>query len=306
MDVLQWEFMPASLAALVPPIGRGVVLIDETGAVWSPNSVGGHTKVGGGGTITYNSTEIERLSGVPSLTGLPLLLTGVNYPRSFALKQMNNVEVQCANNSLTWTSEDSSVAVVNMENATYVQLRTVGDVAHGITAAANRYIYLPTWASGVPGLYKVESVPSASVVRLDLAWVAGSGAPTVADTTTPVVAMSVTVPGGAIGPNGCIELDALITPSATGNNKTAKFKLDTYETSVVYTNAAARLQGKFFNRGAQALNGRTTALDGGAGVDMSGTIDTGVDKLLTLSFTFATAAEVVRINSLLVKLNPGL
>ena len=160
------------------------------------------------GTSTYSAAEIERLAGVPQLTGLALLMSQTTYPRGFVLGQVGGYAVT-APASTSWAVTDNGSGKQRWTGA-----------AHGLTAATDgMYCYLSAASGLVAGLYRMTWVSTSIVDFLDLTYTA-VGTPTMVARSNPITLMSLSVPAWSMGPNGVVELDLSWT---TANNATAKF-----------------------------------------------------------------------------------
>lgn len=252
---------------------------------------------------TYSAAEIERLAGIPALSGLALLMSQATYPRPFTLGQFNLGEVTQA--AATWTSLTASD-----DGSGKLKLSSAG--AHGL-ATVGRKIPL-TFASGLQnGLYTISSIPNSTDLVFTQAYTA---------VTTPAGVLvgsdatlwTMTVPGNAMGANGVLSVIGSIASTGSTGNK--QFKLLHGGTAVVTQtniNAAAdvisRIEWRVANMGAtnvqQNAVHRLGTASTVAAITGTGAKDTTVDQTLAMTVNLATADQFVNVFGMLVQLAPA-
>jgi hypothetical protein len=128
-------------------------------------------------------------------------------------------------------------------------------------------------------------------------------------TVAETVLATITVPGGMMGPNGCLRIRVLASTTNNANNKTMRINLGgtAFATLTVASSLFMSAAVRIGNRASEASNmAANDAFNGGTGVVTTGaTIDTAVDQALTLTGQLASAGDTMRIESVLVEVLPG-
>lgn len=175
--------------------------------------------------------------------------------------------------------------------------------------------------SGITDLAVIDggtgaSTPQAAAAAFGVPWtLAKSGVPaSVTGTTVETTLATITIPAGAIGPNGFVEIIPLYTYTSSTNTKTLRIRLGGSEvwSSVV---ASAAL---FANRPSSIINNAGNAssqitLNSPTGFGTAGalaqvvrtTINTAAATTLTITGTLATASETITLESYLVRITYG-
>lgn len=162
-------------------------------------------------------------------------------------------------------------------------------------------VYNNTYSSGQPGI-----PGSAALVPFVTT---GPGAYTGA--TTAQNALSFTLPGNLMGPNGVLEVYGILGFNASTNNKTVTVKVGS---STIFTIVEATTGVKSFQFEAQWANQGATGAQVAATGGLSGTnttaqtytaIDTTANQTITVQVTDATATDYIIIDSLQFLVTPG-
>lgn len=140
--------------------------------------------------------------------------------------------------------------------------------------------------------------------------IAQSGvASSVTGTTAETTLASITIPGGAMGPNGTVRVTAFFSCTNNANVKTALVKLGAMSPGAALANSATdQIIAIFRNAGTTAAQ---KAYQGGTGVGaitglkQSATLDMTQDQVLTITGTLATAADTITLEGYTVEILPG-
>ncbi|WIA57837.1 hypothetical protein N6H05_08585 [Sphingobium sp. WTD-1] len=124
--------------------------------------------------------------------------------------------------------------------------------------------------------------------------------------------VTVTLPGGALGPNGSIEIETYWTCTENANTKTVSITLDgsVMQTFGLTTNGKAGALMRLANRNsasAQLISRNATTSPYGSSTVAHGTaaIDTSVDKVLTIRGQLANGADSLTLEGYIIKVFPG-
>lgn len=128
--------------------------------------------------------------------------------------------------------------------------------------------------------------------------------------TTEETLFSMTIPGGSMGPNGALRVTTLFTTTNSANNKTMRIKLGAtaFAAQVGTTNATfENIPQTIRNRGSEAsqvtfptANAHTGTATGSA--ITTGTENTAIDLVLSITGQKATGAEVLTLESYTIEL----
>lgn len=131
-------------------------------------------------------------------------------------------------------------------------------------------------------------------------------------TTAETTLASITVPGGIMGPNGCIRVTALwsATSSANLKNYKAKFGATVYLNTPASTSSTAQTVTIIRNRGSQksqvgSYNDQQNPFAVSATPPTTSAIDTSTDQVVSLTGTLATAGETITLESYMVEVLAG-
>lgn len=251
---------------------------------------------------TYSASEIERLAGVPSLSGLALMMSETNYPRQFTLAQYNIGQVTQA--AATWTSLSAS------DDGGLLKLSSAG--VHGLSTVGQKVPL--TFASGLSsGLYTISSIPNTTDIIFTQAYASvTTPASTLAGSDATIWTM--TLPADAFGQNGVLTVIGSIASTGSTGNK--QFKLLLGGTAVVSQtniNAAAdtisRIEWRVANMGATNVQQnsvhRTGTASTVAAITGTGSKDTTTALTLAMTVAIATADNFVNPFGFLVQLAPS-
>lgn len=139
---------------------------------------------------------------------------------------------------------------------------------------------------------------------------AQSAAPqSVTGTTSETTLATITIPGGAMGANGRVEVMALFSYTNSANNKTLRVKFGgtTMANAVPTTSASYAASATIANRNSvssQVANGSLAPGATGAAV-AAATADTTADVVLTITGQLANAGETITLESYSVALRPS-
>lgn len=192
----------------------------------------------------------------------------------------------------------------------YLYLPAASIVASGSGSAAGWYyalmssttlgtVYNNTYASGLPF---IPATPTAFVTT-------GPGAYTGA--TSAQVALSFPLPGNLMGPNGVLEISAVLGFNASTNNKTVTAKVGS---STIFSLVEATTGVKSYQPYVQWANQGATGAQVAATVGTPGssttaqtytTIDTTALQTITVNVTDATATDYIIIDSFSATVTPG-
>lgn len=133
-------------------------------------------------------------------------------------------------------------------------------------------------------------------------------ASSVTGTTAETTLASIVIPGGLMGPDGVIRINAGTTQTSNANAKTYTVRLG--GVSVVQLNAAngaaASIAIAIANRNSQASQYvRNTSHAATTGVGTTVSVNTAVDQTLTISATLANAADTATLESYTVEVLPA-
>jgi hypothetical protein len=126
--------------------------------------------------------------------------------------------------------------------------------------------------------------------------------------TAEVVFANVTVPAGAMGPNGILRVNTLWTMTSSANVKTPRVRLGGVSGTEFYsqtqtTTLTLRHQTEIMNRNNQASQVAFPSIAGGGGWSSSaqartiGSINTAVDTILVISGQLASAGETITLEA---------
>jgi hypothetical protein len=156
---------------------------------------------------------------------------------------------------------------------------------------------------------QLQQAPSKSVVLASSAVAVSCPA----DTNDNVLA-TVTIPAGAMGPNGRLRITSLWTVTNSANTKGLRVKLGgaggtDYSGVTLTASATLRTQIEICNRGAPNSQIGFTASQGGfsvsTGANITSAIDTSVAQTIVFGGQKQSAGETITLESYLVELFPG-
>ncbi len=134
---------------------------------------------------------------------------------------------------------------------------------------------------------------------------------TVTGTTNETTLLTLTVPGGVMGPNGIINVHARFTVTASANNKTLRVRFaGNIMSSPIVSGATYLGYGMVCqirnrgNRSVQIADGDASG-PGGLTVTYTSTVNTAVDQILTITGQLATGSESIVLESYSVHLLPS-
>lgn len=260
------------------------------------------------GLATYSASEVQRLSGILNLPGLAALLTQTTYPRPLIIPGTPVCVGPVTQPASSWGSLTCS------DNGSGF-LRIAGTGAHGLAAGnVGHQVYINAAAGLVVGLHKITSVNAVDANTLDFAtlWAGAVTTPTYLAPNNIIPAFSPTIPGGLMGPNGCIDIWAQ-TEETTGNTNNRAFWTKFGGSNFVSATLSAAtgevthdLHACIQNQGVEnsqwARPMRYNIYTAGAAL----AIDTTVDQTLIVGVQIATAGEYVNIRSLRIAVTPGI
>lgn len=171
------------------------------------------------GIVTDDSETINNKAGIPTTMAALLALAEVNaYPRSFVLAQSDGPTPPLVFAATTF------IAAFTLSNPSGTIMRIVGAGVHGLGASSDgKYIWIQT-SAGVPsGFYEITD-RGAATNRIDVD--VGAYSSLIGSTTldyvgrTNQVAQAVVseIPGGAMGPNGVLEVEFWLRSSTSTAN----------------------------------------------------------------------------------------
>lgn len=296
------SYTAAQLSALAAASGlttHATYVASDTGARYFADSASSLVQEG---IATYSSSEIERLAGVPSLSGLALLMSATNYPREFTLAHHNIGEVTQA--AATWTSLSAS------DDGGLLRLSSAG--VHGL-ATTGRKVPL-TFASGMSsGLYTISSIPNTTDIIFTQAYTAVTTPASVLAGSEATI-WTMTLPANAFGTYGVLSVVGSVASTGSTNNK--QFRLLLGGTAVVaQTNVSAvadvisRFEWRVANMGATNVQQNSVHRLGTAAtvaaITGTGSKDTTTALTLAMTCTMATANEFINPFGMLVRLAPS-
>ncbi|MBI1401464.1 hypothetical protein [Hyphomonas sp.] len=121
---------------------------------------------------------------------------------------------------------------------------------------------------------------------------------------------SITIPGGAMGPNGYVELEVAFSWTSSANNKVFRIRNGSMAggapmSSTVTTNASRTWRGRIRNRNSQSSQINPANLASGVGDGSSAhvltTVDTSTDWTIYITGTLANTGEEVAVESVTAK-----
>lgn len=136
----------------------------------------------------------------------------------------------------------------------------------------------------------------------------------VTGTTSETTLYSITIPGGALGPNGVMRVESLWKVTNNANNKTCQVKFGgtAFAAPVLTTSNAFRGVVTIMNRNAQnsqVAAPNTYAADGAMGTEgtnpLTAAIDTSTDKTLALTGTLGNSADNITLEYVIVEISYG-
>jgi hypothetical protein len=141
----------------------------------------------------------------------------------------------------------------------------------------------------------------------------GAVASSVTGTLTETTLATVTVPAGAIGPNGRLRITSLWSVTNSANTKTLRVKLaaQSFLSAAVTAVSAGRWQQEIANRNSQSSQVSSNSGGGGGGWSTTTTtvtataVNTAVAQDITITGTLANTGETITLESYLVELIPG-
>lgn len=128
--------------------------------------------------------------------------------------------------------------------------------------------------------------------------------------TSETALRTITIPGGALGPNGAVRITALFSWTSNANTKTLRVRFggasgQAYLNTNVTSNASLSWQGVIVNRGGANSQIGVPNLAGGfgqsSGAPNSSSIDTANDVNIVLSGTLANGGDTVTLECVVVE-----
>jgi len=221
--------------------------------------------------------------------------------------------------------------VVNLQVGESLRVRAVTGTysARIIAGAASLPVSLASGAtgaatySGYSSAVKIE-ITSAGLVEYDSGTapsLSSSGAATpiilaqsgvassVTGTTSETTLASITIPGGMMGANGSLRITPFFSVTNSANNKTLKVKLGStaFSSLAVTTSATTTLLVAVRNRG--SASSQIAMSSTGVGIStiapQSGSVDTAVDQVLTITGQLASTGETITLEGYTVEVLPA-
>jgi len=131
-------------------------------------------------------------------------------------------------------------------------------------------------------------------------------------TTTETALATITIPAGALGANGWVEIEHAWSYTNSANNKTERVRLGglagtAFHSTVATTSASLRAHTRIANRGvANSQFGFVAAASfgGSSAASVTGAIDTSAAQDIVISGQLANTGETITLESYTVKLYP--
>ncbi len=133
--------------------------------------------------------------------------------------------------------------------------------------------------------------------------------------TAETVLAGVTIPGGAMGPNGLLRVTTLFSVTSSANAKTPRIRLGglsgTAFMQLALTTSSSNLSQRLIqNRNSQAAQvsaalGNTTSFGNSGNAVVTGSIDTSSDWTLAITGQLANSGETITLESFLVEVAHG-
>jgi hypothetical protein len=171
-----------------------------------------------------------------------------------------------------------------------------------MTSTTAGTVYNNTYTSGV------NTPPASPTPVVD----AGPGAFTAP--STEITLISLTIPGGIMGPRGTLRKSFRVSCTSSANNKTVFERINGTATGIglfITTNTSYNIISQFSNRGLVTGNQSSSnaGMSGASSVAIDTNINTNADMTYTLTGTYAaagvTAGEYFVYENLIVELIPG-
>lgn len=170
------------------------------------------------GIATYAAGEIEKLAGVPATLTDLLALAGANcYPRPFVIAQSDGETPYMVCTAAAFTTLTASDQGSNIMRISSAGVHSLG------AGSVGKYLWIQT-SAGVPsGFYEITARGVTTQVEVDVTATYGS---LITTTTIEYVARLdqfaqaavVQIPGGAMGPNGKLEVEIWMRSSTSTAN----------------------------------------------------------------------------------------
>lgn len=179
------------------------------------------------------------------------------------------------------------------------------------TYSGGIWLYFPAaaFAASAAGFYwtVMSSTTAGTVYTSQTSGVAvtGSNSAYTGDTTIRT-AISITLPGGSLGPNGSIRLYTNISTNNTAGAKTMTPALGATNLQVISSTTSLNNSGFILvsNRNSQILQRSSTIGNASFGGTNYPAIDTSIDQAITLKLTLAVATDVLVLEDYLIELIP--
>ena len=266
----------------------------------------------------YGDASIERLAGVPSSMTALLAWAGSAARARPCILYQGCPLVEMTQAAGTWgTLTASDVGG---------KLRLAGTGAHGIALGSvasdglprASITRLPVLRDAVAQWLTIFAVIDSTTLEFVESYTAGAYTYTASGSTSPLVLHSCgTLPGGVLGPNGRLRIDATIEGSGTTNARYLELRLDsTVVSTVSYSGTAggthlSNVTGHVTNAGSQSAQRNAqmnyaNQLASGLGLAVWSTaVDTAVDRGVNLQGRVSGAGDIVRLAGLTITVLPG-
>lgn len=129
-------------------------------------------------------------------------------------------------------------------------------------------------------------------------------------TLTETTLATITIPAGAIGPNGSVEILTLWSYTNSANTKTMKVKLGAtaINTAAGTTTATSQQFARVANRNSAAsqiaFSNSTSGFGNSAGANITSAVDTSASVDITITGTLTNTGETITLESYVVKIFP--
>ena len=246
-------------------------------------------------------TTTNGIVGVRSEVANHFFLGGQYEPASYkAAPQFSIAAAASTFTSLTYEADGANV-------------RLVSAGVHGIAAGSVGHSVYVTWAggTGVNGFYAIVDRSVTTKLTINLPHVSGLGTPTVSLVNSDITIVTQTIPAGTINVGMNLQLELLVSCTASANNKTVKANLGT---AAWYSQTfASSLASLSVDKNAIAVSSAdllSSALAAPGHGTASGTIGTlspsggiAAAQNLTIVGSIANAGEFLRLEAWSLKIN---
>jgi hypothetical protein len=215
----------------------------------------------------------------------------------------NQIPYVLAQSAIPYGIANSGTVAVN---GTY----TAG-TAYNTTYSGGIYLYFPAtaFATAAAGFYWcVASSTTAFTVYTDSSAttpVTGSNVAFTGDTTART-AITATIPAGAIGANGSVDVRTSFSANSTAGTKNSIIRYDstTILTQASASNSTSNAGGRIYNRNSESLQRTQSYVSGTAGGSFT-SVDTSVSVSFNIQIQITVATDVFVMESYTVMILPG-